>query len=59
MLARLSGSGVNWVPYMVVLLGDFTFVTMWVVLVTEGQKKVKLQYYAFKLAPTVRSDQQT
>lgn len=54
MLARLSGSGVNWVPYVVVLLGVFTFVTMWAVLVTEGRRKVKLQYYAFKLAPTVR-----
>ena len=54
MLARLSGSGANWVPYVVVLLRVFTFVTMWVVLVTEGRRKVKLQYYAFKLAPTIR-----
>eukprot|EP01018_Ginkgo_biloba_P029969 Gb_28420 [translate_table: standard] len=52
MLARLSSSGINWVPYVLVLLGVFTFVTMWAVLVTEGVRKVKLQYYAFKLAPT-------
>ena len=32
----------------------FTFVTMWAILVTERHRKVKLQYYAFKLAPTVR-----
>ena len=54
MLARLLGSGVKWVPYVVVLLGVFIFVTMWAVLVTEGCRMVKLQCYAFKLAPIVR-----
>lgn len=36
------------------LLGVFTIVTMWAVVVTEGCRKVKLQYYGFKLASAAR-----
>lgn len=39
---------------MFAVLGIFTVVTMWAVLVTEGCRKVKLQYYAFKLASATR-----
>lgn len=37
------------------MIGIFTVVTMWAVLVTEGCRKIKLQYYAFKLASATRS----
>ncbi|KAB1203221.1 Preprotein translocase subunit SCY2, chloroplastic [Morella rubra] len=56
MLSQLSGSTVNWWPYMLVLLGIFTVVTMWAVVVTEGCRKIKLQYYGFKLASAARDD---
>ncbi|KAH9305888.1 hypothetical protein KI387_010292, partial [Taxus chinensis] len=54
MLTRISSSGVNWVPSLLVLFGVFTFVTMSAVLVTEGVRKVPLQYFGFKLAPNAR-----
>ncbi|XP_011625806.1 preprotein translocase subunit SCY2, chloroplastic [Amborella trichopoda] len=56
MLAQFSGSIFNWWPYVLGLLGVFTIVTMWAVLVTEGCRKIKLQYYAFKLASSTRDD---
>ncbi|XP_020582263.1 preprotein translocase subunit SCY2, chloroplastic [Phalaenopsis equestris] len=42
-------------PYLVAVIGMFTVVTMWAVLVTEGCRKIKLKYYAFKLASASRS----
>ncbi|KAK3023109.1 hypothetical protein RJ639_043124, partial [Escallonia herrerae] len=56
MLSQLSGSVVSWLPYVVGVLGVFTVVTMWAVVVTEGCRKIKLQYYGFKLASTARED---
>ncbi|XP_010255937.1 PREDICTED: preprotein translocase subunit SCY2, chloroplastic [Nelumbo nucifera] len=56
MLSQLSGSVVSWWPYILVVLGVFTVVTMWAVVVTEGCRKIKLQYYAFKLASAARDD---
>ncbi|KAK4492533.1 hypothetical protein RD792_003345 [Penstemon davidsonii] len=38
------------------VLGVFTVVTMWAVVVTEGCRKIKLQYYGFKLASAARED---
>ncbi|XP_039042944.1 preprotein translocase subunit SCY2, chloroplastic-like [Hibiscus syriacus] len=49
-------SAVSWWPYMFVVLGVFTVVTMWAVIVTEGCRKIKLQYYEFKLASAARED---
>ncbi|KAK7285368.1 hypothetical protein RJT34_20137 [Clitoria ternatea] len=54
MLKQLSVSAVSWFPYMLAVLGIFTTVTMWAVVVTEGCRKVKLQYYGFKLASAAR-----
>ncbi|CAA6662110.1 unnamed protein product [Spirodela intermedia] len=48
-------AGYQFVPYILGIVGVFTMVTMWAVLVTEGCRKVKLQYYAFKLASSARS----
>ncbi|KAJ9187645.1 hypothetical protein P3X46_003074 [Hevea brasiliensis] len=56
MLCQLSGSAVSWWPYMFAVLGIFTIVTMWAVVVTEGCRKIKLQYYGFKLASAARDD---
>ncbi|KAL7126597.1 hypothetical protein ABFS83_14G198900 [Erythranthe nasuta] len=56
MLTQLSGSSVNWGPYVLAVLGVFTVVTMWAVVVTEGCRKIKLQYYGFKLASATRED---
>ncbi|XP_050363480.1 preprotein translocase subunit SCY2, chloroplastic [Argentina anserina] len=56
MLTQLSGSSVSWWPYLVGVLGVFTIVTMWAVVVTEGCRKIKLQYYGFKLASAARDD---
>lgn len=39
---------------MLAVLGVFTIVTMWAVVVTEGCRKIKLQYYGFKLASAAR-----
>ncbi|KAF7818313.1 preprotein translocase subunit SCY2, chloroplastic [Senna tora] len=54
MLSQLSVSAVSWWPYVLAVLGLFTIVTMWAVVVTEGCRKVKLQYYGFKLASSAR-----
>ncbi|RDX84903.1 Preprotein translocase subunit SCY2, chloroplastic, partial [Mucuna pruriens] len=54
MLTQLSVSAVSWWPYVLAVLGIFTTVTMWAVVVTEGCRKVKLQYYGFKLASAAR-----
>ncbi|OMP07835.1 SecY/SEC61-alpha family [Corchorus capsularis] len=54
MLTQLSGSAASWWPYVLVVLGIFTLVTMWAVVVTEGCRKIKLQYYGFKLASSAR-----
>ncbi|PPR87916.1 hypothetical protein GOBAR_AA32771 [Gossypium barbadense] len=54
MLTQLSGSAVGWWPYMLAVLGVFTVVTMWAVVITEGCRKIKLQYYGFKLASAAR-----
>ncbi|TQD92786.1 hypothetical protein C1H46_021561 [Malus baccata] len=56
MLSQLSGSSVSWGPYLFAVLGVFTIVTMWAVVVTEGCRKIKLQYYGFKLASAARDD---
>ncbi|XP_042053604.1 preprotein translocase subunit SCY2, chloroplastic-like [Salvia splendens] len=56
MLAQLSGSSVSWWPYVLAVLGVFTIVTMWAVVVTESFRKIKLQYYGFKLASATRED---
>ncbi|KAL6502852.1 Preprotein translocase subunit scy2, chloroplastic [Orobanche hederae] len=56
MLTQLSGSTLSWWPYILAVLGVFTIVTMWAVLVTEGCRKIKLQYYGFKLASSARGD---
>ncbi|XP_023553756.1 preprotein translocase subunit SCY2, chloroplastic [Cucurbita pepo subsp. pepo] len=56
MLSQLSGRAVIWWPYVLALLGIFTVVTMWAVVVTEGCRKIKLQYYGFKLASAARED---
>lgn len=49
-----AGSVSNWLPYLLGLLGIFTIVTMFAVVVTEGCRKIKLQYYGFKLASASR-----
>ncbi|KAF5731527.1 preprotein translocase subunit SCY2 chloroplastic-like [Tripterygium wilfordii] len=56
MLSQLSGSSVSWWPYILAVLGIFTIVTMWAVVITEGCRKIKLQYYGFKLASSSRDD---
>ncbi|XP_039042283.1 probable sugar phosphate/phosphate translocator At3g17430 [Hibiscus syriacus] len=44
----------SWWPHMYAVLGVFTVVTMWPVVVTEGCRKIKLQYYWFKLTSVAR-----
>ncbi|OVA05753.1 SecY/SEC61-alpha family [Macleaya cordata] len=56
MLTQLSGSAVSWWLYILAVLGVFTIVTMWAVVVTEGCRKIKLQYYGFKLASASRDE---
>ncbi|GAB2269967.1 Preprotein translocase subunit scy2, chloroplastic [Dionaea muscipula] len=56
MLSQLSGNPLYWWPYALALLGIFVVVTMWAVVVTEGCRKIKLQYYAFKLASAARDE---
>lgn len=56
MLSQLSGNALTWWPHILSVLGIFTAVTMWAVLVTEGCRKIKLQYYAFKLASAARDE---
>lgn len=50
----IAGSAMSWFPYLLAVLGVFTIVTMWAVVVTEGCRKIKLQYYGFKLASASR-----
>ncbi|KAJ7977417.1 preprotein translocase subunit SCY2, chloroplastic-like [Quillaja saponaria] len=56
MLTQLSGNPGSCWPYVLAVLGIFTVVTMWAVVVTEGCRKVKLQYYGFKLASASREE---
>ncbi|CAI9774351.1 unnamed protein product [Fraxinus pennsylvanica] len=56
MLTQLTGSALSWWPYILTVVGIFTVVTMWAVVVTEGCRKIKLQYYGFKLASAARED---
>lgn len=56
MLSQFSGSPLSWSPYALALLGIFMAVTMWAVVVTQGCRKIKLQYYGFKLASTARNE---
>lgn len=55
LLSQFAGNTISFWPYLVAVIGIFTVVTMWAVLVTEGCRKIKLQYYAFKLASATRS----
>lgn len=55
MLTQFSGNALSWWPYMPALLGIYVVVTMLSVVVTQGCRKVKLQYYGFKLASSARS----
>lgn len=56
MLTQISGSSGSWWLYVLAVLGVFTVVTMWAVVVSEGCRKVKLQYYGFKVASAARED---
>ncbi|XP_016565642.2 preprotein translocase subunit SCY2, chloroplastic isoform X1 [Capsicum annuum] len=56
MLTQIAGSSGSWWPYVLAVLGVFTLVTMWAVVVSEGCRKVKLQYYGFKVASAARKD---
>lgn len=56
MLSQLSGTGVRLWLYILGVLGVFAVVTMWAVVVTEGCRKIKLQYYGFKLASAARDE---
>ncbi|KDP21470.1 hypothetical protein JCGZ_21941 [Jatropha curcas] len=56
MLCQFSGSAFSWWLYIFSVLGIFMMVTMWAVVVTEGCRKIKLQYYGFKLASAARDD---
>ncbi|KAL8143630.1 hypothetical protein V2J09_016662 [Rumex salicifolius] len=56
MLSQFSGSALRWGPYALAVIGIFTSVTMGAVLVTEGCRKIKLQYYSFKLASRTREE---
>lgn len=53
---HVAGNAVYKWPYILAILGAFTVVTMWAVVVAEGYRKVKLQYYRFKLASATRCD---
>ncbi|KAL1825933.1 hypothetical protein ACET3Z_012711 [Daucus carota] len=54
LLTQVSGSTLSWWPYALAVLVIFTVVTMYAVVVTEGCRKIKLQYYGFKLASSSR-----
>ncbi|KAJ0742608.1 putative SecY/SEC61-alpha family, SecY domain superfamily protein [Helianthus annuus] len=58
MLSQLTGAGssVGLWPYIFAVSGVFVIVTMWAVIVTQGCRKIKLQYYGFKLASSTRKD---
>ncbi|CAM6110089.1 unnamed protein product [Calypogeia fissa] len=49
MISNLLNGTSTWVP-LGLFLGCFFLITMWAVIVTEGRRKVKLQYYDFELA---------
>ncbi|KAL3685740.1 hypothetical protein R1sor_003762 [Riccia sorocarpa] len=51
MVSNLLNGVTDWVP-LGLFLGCFLLITMWAVIVTEGRRKVKLQYYDFELAPS-------
>ncbi|KAM0059299.1 putative SecY/SEC61-alpha family, SecY domain superfamily protein [Helianthus debilis subsp. tardiflorus] len=55
-LSQLTGAGssVGLWPYIFAVSGVFVIVTMWAVIVTQGCRKSKLQYYGFKLASSTR-----
>ncbi|KAI8574546.1 hypothetical protein RHMOL_Rhmol01G0363100 [Rhododendron molle] len=53
---HIAGSAVYKWPYILAILGVFTVVTMWAVVVAEGYRKIKLQYYGFKLASATRKE---
>ncbi|KAJ3688049.1 hypothetical protein LUZ61_017213 [Rhynchospora tenuis] len=55
-IAQFSGKVINCWPYILGVIAIFTAVTMWAVLVTEGCRKIKLRYYAFKLASSTRNE---
>jgi preprotein translocase subunit SecY len=54
MLTQFSGNWYSCWPYILGIAGTFILVTMGAVLVTEGCRKIKLQYYGFKLASGAR-----
>uniref|UniRef100_A0A0D9WG81 Preprotein translocase subunit SCY2, chloroplastic n=1 Tax=Leersia perrieri TaxID=77586 RepID=A0A0D9WG81_9ORYZ len=56
MLAQFSGNWYSCWPYILGIAGTFILVTMGAVLVTEGCRKIKLQYYGFKLASAARNE---
>ncbi|KAK1318229.1 hypothetical protein QJS10_CPB04g00582 [Acorus calamus] len=55
MFVQVSGGVLNGWIYIPAIIGIFTVVTMWAVIVTEGCRKIKLQYYGFKLASSARN----
>ncbi|KAL6842199.1 hypothetical protein ACP4OV_027962 [Aristida adscensionis] len=56
MVTQFSGNPFNYWPYTLGIAGIFMMVTMGAVLVTEGCRKIKLQYYGFKLASSTRNE---
>lgn len=56
MLTQFSGNVCTSWPYILGVAGIFMMVTMGAVLVTEGCRKIKLQYYGFKLASSARNE---
>ncbi|KAK3135681.1 hypothetical protein QOZ80_5BG0422120 [Eleusine coracana subsp. coracana] len=50
MITQFSGNFSRYWPYILGVTGIFMMVTMGAVLVTEGCRKIKLQYYGFKMA---------
>ncbi|XP_044974092.1 preprotein translocase subunit SCY2, chloroplastic isoform X2 [Hordeum vulgare subsp. vulgare] len=56
MLTQFSGNVHTSWPYILGVAGIFMMVTMGAVLVTEGCRKIKLQYYGFKLASSARNE---
>nr|GMD22250.1 preprotein translocase subunit SCY2, chloroplastic [Ipomoea batatas] len=56
MLNELSGSAASWLPFILAVIGVFTLVTIWAVVVTEGCRKVELHYYGSRLASAARDN---
>uniref|UniRef100_A0ACD5U2Z0 Uncharacterized protein n=2 Tax=Avena sativa TaxID=4498 RepID=A0ACD5U2Z0_AVESA len=56
MLTQFSGNVRMCWPYILGIAGIFMMLTMGAVLVTEGSRKIKLQYYGFKLASGARNE---